>query len=114
MRILLSLFCLCIADALMPQGQVRRSHLLKMSDSPFDDNPTGLTSGVIGPTGYFDPLGLAAGKDAATLRQYREAEIKHGRVCMLASVGLLSQVFTVLMPIPSSIFIPHHTRLTPS
>ncbi len=58
--------------------------------SVFPENPTGL-NGDIAPTGYFDPLGLAIGKDAATLRQYREAEIKHGRVAMLAAVGLLTQ-----------------------
>lgn len=61
---------------------------LKMS--VFPTNPTGLY-GAIAPTGYFDPLGLATGKDAATLKQWREAEIKHGRVCMLAAVGLLTQ-----------------------
>lgn len=61
-----------------------------MSDSLFPENPTGLP-GALAPTGYFDPLGLANGKDAATLKKWREAEIKHGRVCMLAAVGLLTQ-----------------------
>jgi len=41
--------------------------------------------------GFFDPVGLSKGKDAATIKQWRDAEIKHGRVCMLASVGLLTQ-----------------------
>ena len=67
---------------------VRKS--LMMSDSLFPENPTGLV-GTVAPTGYFDPFGIAVGKDAATLRKYREAEIKHGRICMLASVGLLTQ-----------------------
>jgi light-harvesting complex I chlorophyll a/b binding protein 1 len=58
--------------------------------SVFPDNPTGLV-GNLAPTGYFDPLGLANGKDEATLKQWRDSEIKHGRVCMLASVGLLTQ-----------------------
>ena len=58
--------------------------------SVFPENPTGLP-GDLAPTGYFDPLGLSTGKDAATLKQWREAEIKHGRVCMLAAVGLLTQ-----------------------
>ena len=39
----------------------------------------------------FDPLGLSKGKDEATIGYYRAAELKHGRVCMLASVGYLVQ-----------------------
>jgi light-harvesting complex I chlorophyll a/b binding protein 1 len=58
--------------------------------SVFPGNPTGLP-GDLAPTGFFDPLGLSVGKDPATLKQWRDAEIKHGRVCMLASVGLLTQ-----------------------
>jgi hypothetical protein len=46
----------------------------------FPENPTGLL-GDIAPTGFFDPLGLSKGKDAITLKMYREAELKHGRVC---------------------------------
>ena len=42
-------------------------------------------------SGIFDPLGLAKGKDDATLGWYRAAELKHGRVCMLASVGYIVQ-----------------------
>jgi light-harvesting complex I chlorophyll a/b binding protein 1 len=61
-----------------------------MSDSIFPDNPTGLI-GDLAPVGFFDPVGLSKDKDAATLKQWRDAEIKHGRVCMLASVGLLTQ-----------------------
>lgn len=58
--------------------------------STFQENPTGLI-GDLAPTGFFDPLGLSTGKDFATLKQWREAELKHGRVCMLAAVGLLTQ-----------------------
>jgi hypothetical protein len=45
--------------------------------------------GVIAPTGLFDPLGFAAKADEATLKRYREAELTHGRVAMLATVGFL-------------------------
>lgn len=38
-----------------------------------------------------DPLGLAEKIDADTFAQYREAELKHGRVSMLAVVGYVSQ-----------------------
>ena len=70
-------------------GKVTTRNALKMS-SVFPENPTGLV-GDLAPTGYFDPLGLSTGKDEATLKQWREAEIKHGRVSMLAAVGLLTQ-----------------------
>ena len=47
--------------------------------------------GVIAPTGFFDPAGLASGIDQATFDQYRTAELKHGRVAMLAVVGYVIQ-----------------------
>jgi hypothetical protein len=39
--------------------------------------------------GVFDPWGLADKATPALLARYREAEIAHGRVAMLASVGFL-------------------------
>jgi hypothetical protein len=47
--------------------------------------------GVTAPLGFFDPLGLSKGKDEKTLTKYREAELKHGRVAMLAVLGWVSQ-----------------------
>ncbi|KAL7441634.1 hypothetical protein ACHAXH_008727 [Discostella pseudostelligera] len=37
----------------------------------------------------FDPLGLATGTPLSTMKQWREAEVQHGRVAMLAAVGML-------------------------
>ena len=37
----------------------------------------------------FDPLGLSKRKTFDDLKRYREAELTHGRVCMLAAVGIL-------------------------
>ncbi|CAM9172354.1 unnamed protein product [Ectocarpus fasciculatus] len=37
----------------------------------------------------FDPLDLASGAEPGEIKLWREAEIKHGRVAMLASVGVL-------------------------
>jgi len=52
--------------------------------------------------GFFDPLKLSAGKDDATINWYRAAELKHGRVCMLASLGLWIQALnTGIIPNPS-------------
>ena len=47
--------------------------------------------GALPPTGFWDPLGLSAGADKATFDKRREAELKHGRVAMLAVIGLLVQ-----------------------
>jgi len=47
--------------------------------------------GVLPPTGYFDPLNLSANISDETLKKWREAEIKHGRVSMLAAIGILVQ-----------------------
>lgn len=45
--------------------------------------------GALPPVGLFDPLGFAANADEMTLKKYREAELAHGRVAMLATVGFL-------------------------
>jgi hypothetical protein len=46
--------------------------------------------GAIAPfENIFDPLGLGAKADEKTLKRYREAELTHGRVAMLATVGFL-------------------------
>lgn len=45
--------------------------------------------GALAPVGFFDPFGLARKADTNTLKRYREAEITHGRVGMLAVVGFL-------------------------
>jgi len=53
-------------------------------EAAFGDLP-----GVLPPLGYFDPAGFAADVDEGKLLFYREAELKHGRVCMLATLGFL-------------------------
>jgi len=45
--------------------------------------------GALDPVGFFDPLGFAEKADENTLKRYREAELTHGRVAMLAAVGFL-------------------------
>ena len=49
--------------------------------------------GVIKPTGYWDPLGLAENIDQETFDQYRTAELKHGRVAQLAVIGYIVPEF---------------------
>jgi len=45
--------------------------------------------GALEPVGIFDPLGFGEKADEPTLRRYREAELAHGRVSMLAVIGFL-------------------------
>lgn len=41
--------------------------------------------------GYFDPWGYTIGASEAQIRAYREAELKHGRIAMLAALGFIVQ-----------------------
>ncbi|KAJ1379864.1 chlorophyll a/b-binding protein domain-containing protein, partial [Ochromonadaceae sp. CCMP2298] len=43
------------------------------------------------PLGFFDPLGLSRDVSEKRLKLWREAEIKHGRLAMLAAMGILVQ-----------------------
>merc|ERR1719471_1137009 len=45
--------------------------------------------GVQAPVGFWDPLGLSASGDMATFKRRRAVEIKHGRVCMYATIGYM-------------------------
>merc|ERR550514_750906 len=49
--------------------------------------------GAVAPLGFFDPLGFTEVGDEAGFRKLRSSELKHGRVAMMASVGLLGQHF---------------------
>jgi Chlorophyll A-B binding protein len=45
--------------------------------------------GALAPLGIFDPENLSGKADKDTLKRYREAELVHGRVAILAAVGFL-------------------------
>jgi light-harvesting complex I chlorophyll a/b binding protein 4 len=49
----------------------------------------------------FDPWKLSAERDAEGLAWYRAAELKHGRICMLAALGLFVQS---LYHLPDDVF----------
>eukprot|EP01038_Epipyxis_sp_PR26KG_P011707 gene11707-15672_t len=49
----------------------------------------------------FDPLKLSAGKSEETIAWYRAAELKHGRICMLAALGLSVQP---ILHLPDTVF----------
>lgn len=61
-----------IVAAFMP-ARVSRTSTLQMASIDRD-------TGVLKPTGFWDPLGLAKDIDEATFEKYRTAELKHGRV----------------------------------
>jgi len=76
--------------------------------------------GAVAPTGFFDPIGFSRyGITLNEVKRYREAEVMHGRVAMLATVGYLagesfSGPFNIVgpandqlqqMPLPAFIFL---------
>jgi len=52
--------------------------------------------GVTAPLGFFDPLGFSKKGDEDGFRKLRIAEVKHGRVAMMAAVGAVIQHFVQL------------------
>merc|ERR1719159_1882368 len=47
--------------------------------------------GAMAPLGYWDPAGLSKNISDEEFRKFRTAELKHGRIAMLANLGLLVQ-----------------------
>merc|ERR1719195_1584539 len=45
--------------------------------------------GVQDPVGFWDPLGFSEDKDEAAFKRRRSIELKHGRICMLATIGYI-------------------------
>mmetsp|Transcript_20660 Transcript_20660/g.37900 ORF Transcript_20660/g.37900 Transcript_20660/m.37900 type:complete len:247 (-) Transcript_20660:36-776(-) len=54
--------------------------------------------GAQAPLGFYDPMGFLASEDQAQFNWIREAEIKHGRISMLAVVGYLTTYSGVRIP----------------
>ena len=44
--------------------------------------------GSLPPVGFFDPFGISNGKTDGEIKKFREAELKHGRLAMLAVLGV--------------------------
>lgn len=77
-----SLFAVSAA-AFAPSQNAARSTALNLAA---EDMP-----GVTMPAKFFDPLGLSSMGSDATLSWFRAAELKHGRVAMLATTGYIVQ-----------------------
>merc|ERR1719207_232150 len=48
-----------------------------------------LLAGITAPMGFFDPIGFSTTVTGGKLLFYREVELKHGRVAMLAALGIV-------------------------
>merc|ERR1711933_86600 len=85
------------------RGTVVSAKALEASKSlPFLPKPQNL-KGYIGEEQEFDPLGFS---DTFDIKWLREAELKHGRVCMLATLGFFAQqwiTFPGMTPTPDAL-----------
>jgi len=91
MKLVAALSLLTGASAFAPSAKVAKTTSLEAVNwSPDDSQFCYGLPGVLPPFDEgFDPLGLSDGKTLGTMKQWREAETQHGRVAMLAAVGLL-------------------------
>jgi len=93
----LSLLLISGISSMVPSAKVLRKNV-----SPKTENVVGLKGwvpdeskfayglpGSLQPVPQFDPLGFSKNADLLKIKQYREAETQHGRVAMLAAVGML-------------------------
>jgi len=92
MRAILLLTCLASAAAFAPSFPMSRRSArpsngqVSMQSTGFDVREL---AGVTEPLGFWDPLGFSEGKPDGRLRFYREVELKHARVAMLAALGFV-------------------------
>eukprot|EP00559_Dactyliosolen_fragilissimus_P003462 CAMPEP_0184858746 /NCGR_PEP_ID=MMETSP0580-20130426/3815_1 /TAXON_ID=1118495 /ORGANISM="Dactyliosolen fragilissimus" /LENGTH=242 /DNA_ID=CAMNT_0027355049 /DNA_START=102 /DNA_END=830 /DNA_ORIENTATION=+ len=56
---------------------------------PDENKPCYGLPGAIAPLGFFDPLGFTKDMELLGVKRFREAEIMHGRVAMMATIGYL-------------------------
>jgi len=113
MRAIVPVFCLCICSAYSQQEEkdslatlllartparlhrvsaARTNANLNMQDKKvggYYEKPVEEWAGVTEPLGFFDPGNWMRGKSEGTQRFYREVELKHGRLSMLAALGFL-------------------------
>ncbi len=103
-RLVLLVAVIAAARAFVPSGPARISSITMMAARskavPFLIQPPKLDGSMAGDEG-FDPLGLSNVDNAELgidLYWMREAELKHARVAMLATLGMLAQESGFVVP----------------
>jgi hypothetical protein len=74
-----------VRNLVVKATQSSKEQILNVPKSP----EAVLKAGALPPLGFWDPLGISTTLPEGRLLFYREVELKHGRVCMLASLGIL-------------------------
>merc|ERR1719231_2037272 len=85
------------ASSLAFNAPIMRAPMIKMqaeAEAPPVFDPVAFAKtlpGITDPLGFFDPIGFCSAEDVSEgkIRFYREVELKHGRVAMLAALGFL-------------------------
>ena len=88
--IMITLSCIKTSNGLIiSKLKVNKQHALSnqyhLNMVSVDDDYPGQTA----PFGFFDPFSLSKSTDSKRFKLWRESEIKHGRLAMLAAVGML-------------------------
>ena len=76
---------LASAAAFAPASTTSRVATTSLAASEFENE-----AGVLDPVGFFDPANLSNGISQERFDEYRLAELKHGRVCMMAVLGYVA------------------------
>ena len=79
------LSCLLASAAAFAPSSINQRSTSSLAASEFENE-----AGVLQPTGFWDPAKLSSGISQEKFDQYRLAELKHGRVCMMAVLGYVA------------------------
>ncbi|CAJ1404447.1 unnamed protein product [Effrenium voratum] len=90
---------IAVAGMLIQNGLTGQSPIEQLTAghiSPFNDGQGAFAQfdpskelGACPPLGYWDPFGMMAFQDEAKFLRNRELELKHGRICMVAAIGMI-------------------------
>uniref|UniRef100_A0A7S1FQV8 Plastid light harvesting protein n=1 Tax=Corethron hystrix TaxID=216773 RepID=A0A7S1FQV8_9STRA len=90
MKLIIAALSAVGVSAFAPSSKVAKSTALNAVNWAPDESAFAYgLPGSLSPVNEFDPLGFAGEADLNTMKKYREAETMHGRVAMLAAIGML-------------------------